>query len=183
MMSNDYLYDLFINESKPAMERHSGSGYVDPNDPTIILVDEDGNSVTAVLVDEETVFNATANDIREGKVAATEEGVTVGTKEIPGYVATEGTRYILAGREINIKLRSDRCEYTKLQAVICAFNTSLTNSVAAEKVVFGESVYPVNSADLLSTVNKDIDNGQIKLGIMNNSDKPVVIRYITLKEE
>ena len=80
----NYLTDLFINEVKPALERHSGSGGSTPDSPgdVFILVDEAGNEATAVYVEEATVFDATANDIRAGKIAATESGVTVGTLEV-----------------------------------------------------------------------------------------------------
>lgn len=184
-LKDNWLHDLFISQAKPAQEYHSGLGnsFVDPNDPTIILVDESGNQVTAVLVDEETVFDATANDIREGKVAATEDGVTVGTKEIPAYITTEGVSIVTAGKEYSIELKSDVCDYTKLQALVCAYNTSLSNSVATEKVIINESMYPVNSTELLATAVVDVENGKITFGATNESNKPCVIRFITFKEE
>ena len=46
---------------------------------TYMLVDSAGNEIPAILVDEKVVFTATANDIRYGMTAATEDGVTVGT--------------------------------------------------------------------------------------------------------
>lgn len=56
-------------------------GVVDPI-KTIVFVDENGHEVAAgVVVDQETVFTATSNDIVAGKIAATEIGITVGTHE------------------------------------------------------------------------------------------------------
>ena len=46
---------------------------------TFILVDENNNEITGVVVDELTVFDATEDDIKLGKVAASDSGVIVGT--------------------------------------------------------------------------------------------------------
>lgn len=178
-----WFTELFINEAKPALERHSGSGWGEDDTQAYILVDEDGNEYPAVLVNEETVFDATANDIREGKIAATEDGVTVGTKEIPAYITTEGFKLISAGKPITITMNDGKHEYTKLLAIVCAYNTSMTNSVAVEKSCINDKVYPAASTEVLATVSVDNVAKAIDLGILNESDKPVLIRYITYKEE
>lgn len=49
---------------------------------TFILVDENGNELTGVVVDQETIFTATDNDVREGKVYASDNGVSVGTLKV-----------------------------------------------------------------------------------------------------
>lgn len=46
---------------------------------TFIFEDEDGNELVGVVVDQYTVFTATAEDIVAGKTAGTEAGVVVGT--------------------------------------------------------------------------------------------------------
>lgn len=46
---------------------------------TFVLVDEDGNEMVGTLVDELTIFDATAEDIKIGKTAATDSGVVTGT--------------------------------------------------------------------------------------------------------
>lgn len=147
-----------------------------------ILIDTDGNEIPAVLVDEEVVFTATSNDIRSGTVAATEDGVTVGEKEIPAYYTTEGVQLVPAGTDFIISIK-DRYDYTKLQAIICPFNTSLADSVAAEKVCISDDIYAVGDTTVLATVTVDHDNGSINLGITNDSDSSYVIRYFTYKEE
>jgi hypothetical protein len=48
---------------------------------TFIIEDENGNEITGIVVDQETVFTATAADIVKGKVAGTDDGVVVGTHE------------------------------------------------------------------------------------------------------
>lgn len=150
---------------------------------TYILVDEKGNEVAATLVDNETSFDATANDIRQGKVAATNSGVTVGTKEIPAYHTSEGFKKIASGQVLKIPMYSDLCQYTKLQLIICAFNTSSANSVSAEKIGINDKVYAVNSTDVLAEITVDIESQTILLGLTNESDTAVVVRYFTYKEE
>lgn len=46
---------------------------------TFVLVDENGNEITGVIVDKEVIFTATDNDVREGKVYASNDGVSIGT--------------------------------------------------------------------------------------------------------
>lgn len=175
---------FFIDEVKPALEHQAGIGSGSGSDGTqmYILVDEDGNEYPAVLVDEETVFDATANDIREGKIAATESGVTVGTKDIPSYHTLEAAKLITTGEDFTIT-GIKNYDYTKLQVIICALNTSISNSVAAEKVSINDKVYAVGSTDVLSDVSVDADNKCINLGITNEGSRPCVMRYFTYKEE
>lgn len=173
---------LFINEAKPALNRHSG-GYGDDDDTQMyILRDEDGTEYPAVLVDEETAFDATANDIREGKVAATDDGVITGTKEIPSYYVTEGYRLITAGKPFET-VKTPRYDFTKLQAIICPFSKTVAASVSAEKVAIGETVYNVNSTDVVSTVTRDKDTNKINFGFTNDTSSIYVLRYFTYKEE
>lgn len=52
---------------------------------TIMLQTGDGRELPAILVDEETIFTATTNDVRVGKVFATDTGVKTGHKIILEY--------------------------------------------------------------------------------------------------
>lgn len=56
-------------------------GCYSPMGKTFIIEDENGNEITGIVVDQETIFTATAADIVKGKVAGTEDGVVVGTHE------------------------------------------------------------------------------------------------------
>jgi len=56
-------------------------GCYSPMGKTFILEDENGNQVTGIVVDQETIFTATAADIVKGKVAGTDDGVVTGTHE------------------------------------------------------------------------------------------------------
>lgn len=178
---SNYLKNLFIDEAKKALEVSRGGSSSDDTQ-TYILVDEAGNEISAVMVEEETVFTATANDIREGMVAATDDGVTVGTKEIPSYHTTEGVQGVPAGSAFSIVIK-DRYDYTKLQAIICPYNTTLADSVAAEKVCIENNVYSVGDVTPLATVYINQDTSSIELGITNDGSTPFVIRYFTYKEE
>ena len=146
-----------------------------------ILVDEEGNEIPAVLTDEEVDLTATANDIREGAVAVTDDGVVEGTKEIPNYISREGWRLI--PNESRFLLPTDGYDYTKLQAIICLYDTSVANSVAAEKVVIDENIYSVRSTEVEATVTKDSNTKSIDFGLINTVGKDCMIRYFTLKEE
>lgn len=148
---------------------------------TYVLVDENGNEFPAVYVENDEVLTATANDIRLGKTAATEEGITEGTKEIPVYIAREGTRVVPNGSEFVLYI--DGYDYTKLQAIFCPYNTNVDSSVAAEKVGINDKVYPVKSATAEADIIKDDSTKSINFGITNTSGVPYLIRYFTFKEE
>ena len=151
---------------------------------TYILQDEDGNEIPAVLVDSEIVFDATVNDVREGKTFVSEKGVTVGEKEIPAYHTTEGVKYVPVGIEFVIEIpRNNRYDFTKLQAIICPYNNTVEDSVSAEKVAIEKKLYNVGSTDPLAIITVDHDDKAIKLGIANNGDISYIIRYFTYKEE
>ena len=62
------------------------------------------------------------------------------------------------------------------------YHVSLSTSVADERVVIDDSVYPTGSLEPISTVTKDDENKSINFGIMNG-DSPSVIRYFTYREE
>lgn len=161
-----------------------GNGGVAPVDETqaYILQDEAGNEFPAFLVEEATVFTATANDIREGSVAGTESGVTVGTKEIPAYHTTEGYQVITSGSDMKLTIKG-RYDYAKLQAIVCAYNTSPDNSVAAEYVVIDDHIYAVGSTEALADVTIDADSQSINLGLKNETSNIYFIRFFTYKEE
>lgn len=151
---------------------------------TYILEDDNGNEIVGVVSDEEVVLDATENDVREGKTFASDLGVKTGEKEIPAYHTTEGVEFVPIGSDFEIVIQTaNRYDFTKLQAIICAFNTSLSDSVFTDKVSINGEVYGVGSTESLATVTVDHDRKAIKLGITNNGTVPYVIRYFTYKEE
>ena len=175
-----WFTNLFINECKPALQRHSGSGTTD-NTQAYILVDEDGDEYPAVLVDEEVVFNATANDIRLGKVAATEDGVVIGSKDIPAYHTVEGVALVPVGSDI--AFYSLHYNFTEMQGIVCVFNTSVDDSTAADKVAIDDKVYMVQSNEPISVIVKDDASNTVNFGITNDSGNRCLIRYFMYREE
>lgn len=147
---------------------------------TLILRDEAGNEMTAVLTDEEVELTATPNDIRAGKTAVTVNGVEEGTKVIPSYHTRSGAKVITAGKTFSIG--DDLYDYDMMQAIICSYNTNLKNSVAAVMVSVNNNVYTVGSTEILASIEKDHDVGAIKFGISNSTDKPQILRYMFIKE-
>lgn len=171
---------MTLDEMAEAIEyMDPGSGGALPS--TFILVDEDGYEIPAVLTEEEVELTATANDIRKGTTAVTEDGVITGEKDIPVYHTSEGYVLVTPGSPVCIQVVAD-CEYTKLQALICGFNTSIPNSVATEKVCINNSVYLVNSTDVLSTVTVNTPTKTIDFGITNTSGKIQILRFFMYKE-
>lgn len=152
---------------------------------TLVLTDDNGNEVTGVIVGQEVIFTANAaEDIREGKVAATDEGVVTGAAIIPNYETTTGKRVVTAGGQFKISDLGmhDIYNYTELQCIICPFSSSIDASVAAEKVVIGDNVYNVNSAAVVSTVIKNSDDKAIDFNFTNTTNSPYIIRYFTYKQ-
>lgn len=150
---------------------------------TVILEDENGNSVTGVVTGSEMVFTATDDDVRVGSVYVGDQGVSTGTKIIPAYHTTEGYEVIPAGSVCAIVLSDyDAYDYTKFQALVCEFNSSVANSVSTIKVVIENNVYNTNSTNAIAAVNKNSTNKTVDLKITNDGSKPYVIRYFTYKE-
>lgn len=149
---------------------------------TFFLVDENGHEMQAFLTEEEVELNATPNDIRIGMTAVTDTGVTVGEKEIPGYITTQGKREVKAGQALEIPMYSDKYLYNKLLVIICNYNTSLVNSVEAVMTVMDDTVYAVGSITPLSSVTMNSEKQSIDLGLVNTSDKTMVMHYVTIKE-
>ena len=140
--------------------------------------------IAATVVGEETVFDATPNDVRTGKTFATSSGVEVGTKDIPAYRTAKGAVIIKPNENFSIVLEGySQYDYTKLQCLISKFNTSVDDSVAVDKVVIGDNVYAVNSTIPLAAVTKDTATKSIKLNIKNESSVDYVLRYFTYREE
>lgn len=153
---------------------------------SFVLVDENNVELVGVTVGEETVLTANAStDIREGMVAATEEGVVTGTKRIPAYETSCGNELILPDQEFTISMLDEfeRYNYTQLQCIITVFETDIDSSVSTEKVVINDGVYNTNSTIKLSDVTKDSEFKTVKLNITNDTENIYLIRYFTYKEE
>lgn len=141
-------------------------------------------SFDAVVVDELTKFDATENDVRKGKVFASNGGMKIGTKDIPAYRTIQGVVYILPNEDFSILLKEyTQYDYTKLQCMISKFNTTVDDSVAVDRVVIDDSSYEVNSTKVLSSVTKNSQTESIDLNFKNDTSDTYVLRYFTYREE
>ena len=147
-----------------------------------MIVTEDGEEFAQLTTQEEVELTATANDIRLGTTAVTEKGVTEGEKDIPLYHTEQSVKLIRANNPFVLSFRNKQYDYTKLQAMTAPYNSSVSESVAVDRVVIDDSVYTTGSTEPISTVTKDDENKSINFGIMNG-DSPSVIRYFTYREE
>lgn len=151
---------------------------------TVIMTDDVGNEIIGVVMGEETVFDANRNDVREGKTFAGDEGVTTGNKNIPSYRTRQASYVILPDEAFSIPIEAyNLYNYTKFQCIIAEYNTSLENSVSADRIVVGNNVYGVNSLEILASVTKNENNKSIDLNIINNTNKKFVVHYFLYKEE
>lgn len=184
---------VYVTDGKGSRTAHERYFTVEPRERppdydgldsiTYLLIDDDGNQFPGVAMEEVTLFTATANDIRKGSVAATEDGVTEGEKVIPSYNTWEGYRLIPSGSDFTLQIiASDGYDFTKFQAILCPYSGSIAGSVAAEKVAINDGVYPVQSTEQISTVTRDDETKSIRLGIRNESKSIFLMRYFTYKE-
>lgn len=161
------------------------AGCYSPIGKTFVIADENGNEITGVVTAQEQIFTATDNDVREGLVYASDSGISTGSKVIPAYHTCQGARLITKGSSITIPNMNeplDYYDYTKLQAIICLFNTEVSNSVSAQKIAIEDNVYNVQSTESISIVTKNHETKTIELGIVNDSDTHWVIKFFTSKE-
>lgn len=133
---------------------------------------------------ENNPLTATAqHDIRVGTTAITSNGIVTGEKNFPSYETYEGKVVIMPGMDTKIYIaKKGAYDYTQLQAIICLFNTNPNDSVNADKVAIGDSVYQTGSTTKVSDVIKEHETEEINLGITNTGDNPLVVRYFTYKE-
>lgn len=147
-----------------------------------VTIDGENKTYAQLYGEEKVELTATANDIRQNTSAITSEGYTEGQKDIPAYYTTRGFAAILPNSEFKISSLKDKYDYTELFCLIAPWNTSIEDSVAVDKSVLYDAVYPAGSTEKLADVVKDAVNKAINLGI-TNGDTPYVIQFMTYKEE
>lgn len=147
---------------------------------TFVLVDDAGNELVGVVTDSAQVFDATDNDVREGKTYVSDNGASTGTKIIPSYHTKTGAKKIMPDKPFII--RDANYDYDFLQAIICSYNTSLNDSVASSMIAVNDNIYAIGSVESIALVEKDHENNQINLNIINNTGSPQILRYMFIKE-
>lgn len=151
---------------------------------TLILLDDEGNELTGIVVDQETVFTAGDNDVREGMVYASDNGVSEGTKTIPEYETVTGSKMIFPGDRFVVALPEKKSyDYTVFQCMISLINLDdIDNSVNTSMISFNNGVFPVNSTNKISDVSKDFNEQLIDLNISNDTDNYYFIHYFTYRK-
>lgn len=152
---------------------------------TFILVDDEGNEITGVCVDNPVVFTAGDNDVREGMVYASDDGVSTGVKNIPIYRTRAGAEMIMPNSKFSISIPEyNGYDYTVFQCMISLVNMEdFNNSVETNIISIKDGVYETNSTIKLSNVSKNMDTQSIDLNIDNNSENYYFIHYFTYREE
>lgn len=146
---------------------------------TYIITDSDGNELTGVYVESETIFTATDNDVREGMVYAGDAGVSTGTKNIPSYHTSYGCKIVLADTELSVSI--PEYDYNDLFVSVATYDTSWAQSVCTTYISIDGGMYIAGSDTKVSDITIDDTNEKINLGI-TTSEKSVV-RYIVTREE
>ena len=150
---------------------------------TLVLVDTDGNEVTGVITENVQIFDATPADVKIGKTFVSDEGILEGT-DTKTYRTYHANYLIFPGENFSIPIAQyDQYAYTKFQAMISVFNTTLLDSTSVSAVSIHNAVYNVNSTDKLSDVTINAETKSIELNIANDTDDIYVINFNTYKEE
>lgn len=61
---------------------------------TFVLTDKDGNEFTGVVTEQKTVFTATKDDVKTGKIFASDEGIQTGVMKDCITISTKLWSYI-----------------------------------------------------------------------------------------
>lgn len=150
---------------------------------TVEIISDDGIDLMGVVVDQEHILDAKPSDVRIGKKVVTDSGVIEGTNTIT-YRTTQAYIIIRPGESYSIPLdKYNQYDFDKLQCIIVAKNTKLSDSFAAEKIVIESGVYQVGSSEQISSVTKNNETKSIDLNLTNDTDETKYIRYFTYKNE
>lgn len=149
----------------------------------IEVVDGVGNTLIGTVTDSEVNLDATREDVKIGKIFASNDGIQEGI-DTRTYRVVFASYLILPGEDYSISLPEyERYNYTQFNAMISKFNTTIDDSTAIEKIVLNDCVYNVNSTIALSTITKNQETKSIDLNITNDTEDIYVVYIATYKEE
>ena len=139
--------------------------------------------IMAVVVDEEKVFDATENDVRKGKVFASNDGMKIGQKNIPAYETRMSTLLVLPNETCSIPLSSeDRYAYTKFQCIVVIFSSDYDSNVTTKYISIENNLFSVETSKKVSNITQNSETKSVDLNITNDSEDIYQIRYFTYKE-
>ena len=139
--------------------------------------------IMAVVVDEEKVFDATENDVRKGKVFASNAGVKIGQKNIPAYETRMSSLIVEPNETCSIPLSSEeRYNYTNFQCIIAVYNSDYSTNMVTKYVSMNDGLFSVETSKKISNITKNSETKSIDLNITNDSKDIYEIIYFTYKE-
>ena len=148
---------------------------------TYVITNADGTQRAYAVKSSETpvTLTATANDIRLGTTAVTNEGYTEGKKDIPAYQTRAGRKIIQAGEKVTLDLVD--YDYTKIQATLATYNESITQSTTVVSVTVDNTIYAVGTTTKQADITKNDSLQTVDFGI--TADVKSVLRYFIMREE
>lgn len=150
---------------------------------TLVFEDEAGNGFVGVVTDSIKMFDATPADVKIGKTFVSDSGIAEGT-DTKTYRTHHASYLVFPGESFSIPLEEyNRYDYTKFQAMIAEFNTTVLDSVFVVKILLDDFVYNVNSNNKLSSVTKNSQTKSVDFNIVNDTDRIYIVHYNTYKEE
>lgn len=139
--------------------------------------------IAATVVGEETVFDATENDVRKGMTFASSNGVKIGQKNIPAYETRMSYFIVKPNESCSIPLSDeDRYAYTKFQCIIVVHSSDYSSNVTTKYISMNDGLFSVETSSKVSNITKNSKTKSIDLNMTNNSSDVYEIIYFTYKE-
>ena len=139
--------------------------------------------IAATVVGEQTVFDATENDVRKGMTFASSNGVKIGQKNIPAYETRMSYFVVEPNESCSIPLSDeDRYAYTKFQCIIVVYSSDYSSNVTTKYVSMNDGLFSVETSSKVSNITKNSKTKSIDLNMTNNSSDVYEIIYFTYKE-
>lgn len=139
--------------------------------------------IIATVVGQETIFDATENDVRKGMTFASNAGVKIGTKDIPAYETRMSHFLVKPNEACSIPLSDkDRYAYTKFQCIIVVLNSDYSSNVTTKYISVNDKLFSSETSEFVSDITKNAITKSIDLNITNDSENTYEIMYFTYKE-
>lgn len=147
------------------------------------IVDGNGNTLVGTVTDSAVVFDATREDVKVGKIFASNDGVQEGI-DTNTYRTTVGSKIIEPGENISIPLSQyDKYNYTKFQGVIVIYNSDYSTNVNVVGITIDDYVFSSSTSNKLSTITKNSVTKSIDFNVKNDTQNAYEVFYSTYYEE
>lgn len=147
------------------------------------IIDGNGNTLVGTVTDSAVVFDATREDVKVGKMFASNDGVQEGI-DTKTYRTTVGSEIIKPGENISIPLSQyDQYNYTKFQGVIVIHNSDYSTNVNVVGITIDDYVFSSSTSNKLSTITKNSVTKSIDFNVKNDTQNVYEVFYSTYHEE